>query len=129
MIDISPADVVEIRSRARAYYAPAAALSDAVVDAQLPWAYYLTGRGSFGDAWVEAMARAVAHRLELAARTSGGGPGGVGAVTSISERTRSLGLSASGIAPADADWAQTGNGLAWLALRDSRAAIAAPLAI
>ena len=129
MIAISPAEVSEIRSRARAYYAPAAALSGAAVDAALPWAYYMTGRGAFADAWTEAMARAVAHRLEIAARTASVGPGVVGAVTSISERTRSIGASATAPSPADADWSQTGNGLAWLALRDSRAAVAAPLAI
>ena len=129
MVAVAAVEGIEIRSRVRAYYAPAAALSDAAVDAALPWAYHMTGRAAFGEAWTEAMARAVAHRLEIAARTASVGPGVVGAVTSISERTRSIGASASATSPADADWSQTGNGLAWLTLRDSRAAVAAPLAI
>lgn len=130
MVGPSAGELVAIREGARAREASLTALPDATLDAAARAVYHLTGRAAFGDAWLAAMSAGTAHRAVMWSRsaTAGGSGSAVGAVTSISERTRSVGFgSGAATAPlgaADADWTQTPHGLEWLALRDSRASVA-----
>lgn len=104
-----------------------AATADASVEAVIDIVTLHVSSAAFGARTSEALARLTAHELTLLARAAAvaAGNAGVGAVTSLSAGDVSVsygGLSTSSIA-GDDHLRQTHHGLAFLAIRDSRAEV------
>lgn len=110
-------------------FSDAATFPDAVIAVRIDgWADAVTGFSFFLGKYETALAYAAAHRLTLDLRGSGGtgsgsGSATPGAIAMAKAGPQSIGYAANTswvLNPADADWASTTYGMAWLALRDSR---------
>lgn len=112
----------------RVYATEFASTADATVNALTGIIGPRVHADAFGDVRSEAIARRVAHELTMQARATSAslGAAGVGPVSSIGSGDLSISFGASApssYGDADAELRQTRHGLAYLALRDERAAV------
>jgi len=108
-----------------------AAASDAWLESWLSWAQGMCDLGRFGASYTDGLVMLLAHRAysDDPGGLLGGGPGAPGPVTSIRTLDQSVSWGASpagGGSPADAQFATTGPGRDWIALRDSRIGVRWP---